>query len=83
MKINNCNILKTYVPEKVTGLFVLGDVFRMGLAGQACPLERTQIDVSMIPCYHLINRPKLSKLQGLIAEQYDDGCSAVQERASA
>lgn len=47
--------------RKLTGLFVLGYVFRMGLAGQACPLERTQTDVSLIPVYHLINRPKLSK----------------------
>jgi transposase-like protein len=69
--------------RKLTGLFVLGSVFRMGLAGQACPLERTQTDVSMIPFYHIINRPKLSKLQELIAEQYYDGCSAAQESASA
>jgi transposase-like protein len=69
--------------RKLTGLFVLGSVFRMGLAGQACPLERTQIDVSMIPFYHLINRPKLSKLQARIAEQYHDGYSAEQEHASA
>jgi transposase-like protein len=69
--------------RKLTALFVLGSVFRMGLAGQACPLERTQTDVSMIPFYHLINRPKLSKLQDLIAKQYDDICSAEQERASA
>jgi transposase-like protein len=69
--------------RKLTGLFVLGSVFRMGLAGQACPLERTQIDVSMIPFYHLINRPKLSKLQERIAEQYHDGYSAEQEHASA
>jgi transposase-like protein len=69
--------------RKLTGLFVLGYVFRMGLAGQACPLERAQTDVSMIPFYHLINRPKLSKLQKLIAEQYDDGCSAAQEPAAA
>jgi hypothetical protein len=69
--------------RKLTALFVLGYVFRMGLAGQACPLERTQTDVSMIPFYHLINRPKLSKLQDLIAEQYDGICSAEQESASA
>jgi transposase-like protein len=69
--------------RKLTGLFVLGYVFRMGLAGQACPLERAQTDVSMIPFYHLINRPKLSKLQELIAEQYHDGYSAAQENASA
>jgi transposase-like protein len=69
--------------RKLTGLFVLGYVFRMGRAGQACPLERTQTDVSMIPFYHLINRPKLSKLQELIAEQYDDGGSAEQEHAAA
>jgi transposase-like protein len=69
--------------RKLTALFVLGYVFRMGLAGQACPLERTQTDVSMIPFYHLINRPKLSKLQELIAEQYDGMCSAEQESASA
>ena len=60
---------------KLTGLFVLGYVFRMGLKGQACPLERAQVDVSRIPLYHLINRPKLSKLQELIAEQYTDGLS--------
>jgi transposase-like protein len=69
--------------RKLTALFVLGYVFRMGLAGQACPLERTQTDVSMIPFYHLINRPKLSKLQELIAEQYDEGSSSEQEKASA
>ena len=69
--------------RKLTGLFGLGSVFRMGLAGQACPLERTQIDVSMIPFYHLINRPQLSKLQELIADQYHDGYSAEQENASA
>jgi len=60
---------------KLTGLCVLGYVFRMGLKGQACPLERAQVDVSRIPLYHLINRPKLSKLQELIAEQYTDGLS--------
>jgi hypothetical protein len=69
--------------SKLTGLFVLGYLFRMGLDGQACPLERAQTDVSLIPCYHLINRPKLSKLQELIAEQYHDGYSAEQEQASA
>ena len=68
---------------KLTGLFVLGYVFRMGLDGQACPLERDQTDVSLIPFYHLINRPKLSKLQERIAEQYHDGYSAEQENASA
>ena len=55
----------------------------MGLASQASPLERAQTDVSLIPFYHLLNRPKLSKLQELIAEQYHDGSSAEQERASA
>ncbi len=69
--------------SKLTGLFVLGYVFRMGLAGQACPLERVQTDVSLIPFYHLINRPKLSKLQDLIAEQYHEGDSTEQEHASA
>jgi transposase-like protein len=69
--------------RKLTGLFVLGSVFRMGLDGQACPLERSQTDVSLIPFYHLINRPKLSTLQELIAEQYHDGYSAEQEHASA
>ena len=69
--------------HKLTGLFVLGYVFRMGLAGQACPLERAQTDVSLIPFYHLINRPKLSKLQELIAEQYHDGNSTEQDTASA
>jgi len=58
--------------QKLTGLFVLGYVFRMGLKGQACPLERAQLDVSRIPFYHLLNRPKLSKLQERIAEQYTD-----------
>ena len=61
--------------QKLTGLCVLGYVFRMGLKGQACPLERAQVDVSRIPLYHLINRPKLSKLQELIADQYTDGLS--------
>ncbi len=69
--------------RKLTGLFVLGHVFRMGLHGQACPLERAQADVSLIPFYHLINRPKLSKLQELIAEQYHDRYAAEQEQASA
>ena len=55
----------------------------MGLAGQAFPLERTQIDVSMIPFSHLINRPKRSKFQERIAEQDHDGDSAEQENASA
>ena len=68
---------------KLTGLFVLGSVFRMGLAGQACPLERAQSDVSLIPFYHLINRPKLSKLHELLAEQYHGSYSAEQENASA
>lgn len=61
--------------QKLTGLFVLGYVFRMGLKGQACPLERAQVDVSRIPLYHLLNRPNVSKLQELIAEQYTDGLS--------
>lgn len=69
--------------RKLTALFVVGAVFRMGLAGQACPLERTQTNVSMIPFSHLITRPKLSKLQELIAEQDHDGCSAAQESAAA
>jgi transposase-like protein len=69
--------------RKLTGLFVLGYVFRRGLHGQACPLERAQADVSLIPLYHLINRPKLSRLHELIAEQYHDGSSAEQENASA
>ncbi len=69
--------------RKLTGLFVLGYVFRMGLANQASPLERDQTDVSLIPFYHLLNRPKLSTLQELIAEQYHDGDSAGQENASA
>jgi len=69
--------------RKLTGLFVLGHVFRMGLHGQACPLERAQADVSLIPFYHLINRPKLSKLQELIAEQYHDGHTTEYEKASA
>ena len=68
---------------KLTGLFVLGYMFRMGLDGQACPLERAQTDVSLIPFYHLLNRPKLSKLQELIAGQYHDGDPAEQENASA
>lgn len=61
--------------HKLTGLFVVGYLFRMGLHGQACPLERAQVDVSFIPFYHLVNRPKLSKLQELIAAQYTDGLS--------
>jgi transposase-like protein len=69
--------------RKLTGLFVLGYVFRLGLAGQASPLERTQTDVSLIPFYHLLNRPKLSKLPELIAEQYLDVDSGGQENASA
>jgi transposase-like protein len=69
--------------QKLTGLFLLRHLFRMGLDGQACPLERAQIDVSLIPCYHLINRPQLSKLHELIAEQYYDGDSATQDTASA
>jgi transposase-like protein len=69
--------------HKLTGLFVSGYVFRMGLDGQACPLERAQTDVSLIPFYHLLNRPKLSKLQELIAEQYHDRDSAEQEKVSA
>ena len=69
--------------QKLTGLFVLGYVFRMGLKGQACPLERAQVDVSRIPLYHLINRPKLSKLQELIADQYTDAfvSEAAQKQA--
>jgi transposase-like protein len=69
--------------RKLTGLFMLSYVFRMGLQGQACPLERTRTDVSLIPFYHLINRPKLSTLQDLIAEQYHEGSSSEQEKASA
>jgi len=61
--------------RKLTGLFVLGYVFRMGLKGQACPLERARVDVSRLPFYHLVNRPKLSKLQECIAEQYTDDLS--------
>ena len=83
----------TYLPKgpfqdlksarKLTGLFVLGYVFRMGLKGQACPLERAQVDVSRIALYHLINRPKLSKLQELIADQYTDAfvSEAAQKQA--
>jgi hypothetical protein len=56
--------------HKLTGVFVIGYLFRMGLHGQACPLERAQVDVSLIPFYHLVNRPKLSQLQELIAAQY-------------
>lgn len=69
--------------RKLTSLFMLGYVFRMGLQGQACPLERAQVDVSLIPFYHLMNRPKLSKLQELIAVQYTDGLSAEQTQKQA
>lgn len=69
--------------RKLTGLFVLGYVFRMGLQGQACPLERAQVDVSLIPFYHLMNRPKLSKLQELLAVQYTDGLPAEQTQKQA
>ena len=51
----------------------------MGLKGQACPLERAQVDVSRIPVYPLINRPKLSKRHELIADQYTD--AVVREAA--
>lgn len=69
--------------RKLSGLFVVSHVFRMGLHGQACPLERAQTDVSLIPLYHLINRPKLSKLQELIAQQYHGEDSAEQGKAFA
>lgn len=69
--------------RKLTGLFVVGQVFRMGLKGQACPLERAQVDVALIPFYHVINRPKLSKLQELIAVQYTDGPSAQETQKQA
>jgi len=69
--------------RKLTGLFVLGYVFRMGLQGQACPLERAQVDVSSIPFYHLMNRPKLSKLQERMAAKYTDGLSAEQTQKQA
>jgi hypothetical protein len=46
---------------KLTGIVVGGSGCRRGLAGQACPPERTQTEVSMIPGAHRINRPKLSK----------------------
>jgi len=69
--------------RKLTGLFVLGYVFRMGLKGQACPLERAQVDVSLIPFYHLMNRPNFSKLQELLAAQYTDGLSAEQTQKQA
>ncbi len=59
----------------LTGLCVLGSVGRMGWKGQAGPLDRAQVDVSRIPVYHLINRPKFSKCHELIAEQYPDGLS--------
>ncbi len=68
---------------KLTGLFVSGYVFRMGLSGQACPLERAQVDVSLIPFYHLMNQPKLSKLQELMAVQYTDGLSSEQTQQQA
>ncbi len=69
--------------RKLTGLFVVGQVFRMGLKGQACPLERAQVDVSLIPFYHVINRPKLSKLQELIAVQYIDELSTQETQKQA
>lgn len=69
--------------RKLTGLFVLGYVFRMGLQAQACPLERAQVNVSLIPFYHLMNRPKLSKLQELLAVQYTEGQSAPQTQKQA
>ena len=56
--------------NKHIGLFMLAYMFRMGLQGQASPLERAGIDVSGIPFYHLINRPNLLKLKILIADQY-------------
>ncbi len=66
-----------------TGLCVVGDVFRMGLKGQACPLERAQIDVSSIPLYPLINRPKLSRRHKRIAEQHTDGLSGEESQKHA
>ncbi len=69
--------------RKLTGLFVVGYIFRMGLQGQACPLERAQVDVSLIPFYHLMNRPKLSILQERMAVQYTDGLPAQQTQKQA
>lgn len=69
--------------QKLTGLFVLGYVFRIGLKGQACPLERAQVEVSRIPFYHLINRPKLSKFQECIAQQYMDDRSREEHEKQA
>ncbi len=51
-------------------LFSLAYVFRLGLKGQASPLERANIDVSGIPFYHLVNRPNILKLKELAADQY-------------
>jgi transposase-like protein len=57
---------------KQIGLFALAYVFRLGLKGQASPLERANTDVSGIPFYHLINRPNVLKLKELTADQYKE-----------
>jgi transposase-like protein len=69
--------------QKQIGLFALGYVFRLGLQGQACPLERANLDVSGIPFYHLVNRPNIMKLKTMIADQYKEDHAADQYRKTA
>ncbi len=55
-------------------------MFRLGVKGQACPLERSNQEVSLIPFYHLVNRPNILKLKSMIADQYKKEKSADEYR---
>ncbi len=68
---------------KQIGLFMLGYMFRIGLKGQASPLERGDVNISTIPFYHLVNRPNMLKLKTMIADQYKGDNVADQYKQAA
>jgi transposase-like protein len=56
--------------QKHLRLFMLGYFLTIGQQGQACPLEKSGVDVGQIPLYHLLNRPNVVALKDRMAEQY-------------
>lgn len=56
--------------QKHLRLFMLGYFLTIGQQGQACPLEKSGVNVDQIPLYHLLNRPNVVALKERMAEQY-------------
>jgi len=56
--------------KKHIKLFLLGYLFKIGVKGQPCPLEKAGVDVAQLPLYHLINRPNVFALKERMTEKY-------------